>query len=254
MLNVQEYASHAAFGRRLASGPFSTPGSVSGERARGRLRTLEHGRGEAAYVVSGEEGGDREHGDCHQVDSRHGRQLVQRHLDRAEPRRYRLVVPAQKEERRDGEVAGYGAEGEDTGGHDESGLTARETISNAAVLMFGGIETTEGMIANALLHLLTHPDQRALIGRDPSLVPRAVEESLRLEPAAAFVDRYATRDVRFGGADVQKGDLPALQKLARPGAGKREADRRIGDIAHRQALLRMIEEPAHMPLAARASR
>src|SRR5205823_10449163 len=110
------YASPAAIGRRLASGPFSTLGSVF---TKDPLRTLEHGRGKAAYVVSGEEGGDREHGDCHQVDSRHGRQLVQRHLDRAEPRRYRLVVPAQKEERRDGEVAGYGAEGEDTGGHDD---------------------------------------------------------------------------------------------------------------------------------------
>ena len=32
-------------------------------------------------------------------------------------------------------------------------LTEREAISNAAVLMFGGIETTEGMIANAVLHL-----------------------------------------------------------------------------------------------------
>ena len=36
-----------------------------------------------------------------------------------------------------------------------------------AVLMFGGIETTEGMIANAVLHLLNHPDQLALIGAQP---------------------------------------------------------------------------------------
>ena len=36
-------------------------------------------------------------------------------------------------------------------------LTETETISNAAVLLFGGIETTEGMIANAMLHLLSSP-------------------------------------------------------------------------------------------------
>ena len=36
-------------------------------------------------------------------------------------------------------------------------LTEAEAISNAAVLLFGGIETTEGMIANALLHLLSSP-------------------------------------------------------------------------------------------------
>ena len=38
---------------------------------------------------------------------------------------------------------------------DAAGLTRAEVVSNAAVLMFGGIETTEGMIANALLHLLS---------------------------------------------------------------------------------------------------
>ena len=40
-------------------------------------------------------------------------------------------------------------------------LAEEEAISNAAVLMFGGIETTEGMIANALLHLLSSPAQLA---------------------------------------------------------------------------------------------
>ena len=39
-------------------------------------------------------------------------------------------------------------------------------ISNAAVMLFGGIETTEGMIANAVLHLLSHPDQLALVQAD----------------------------------------------------------------------------------------
>ncbi len=87
------------------------------------------------------------------------------------------------------------------------GLTGDEVVSNAAVLLFGGIETTEGMIANAILHLLGHPDQRALVEREPALLPRAVEESMRLEPAAAQVDRYATRDARLGAADIGAGDL-----------------------------------------------
>jgi cytochrome P450 len=78
------------------------------------------------------------------------------------------------------------------------------------VLMFGGIETTEGMIANALLHLLMNPDQRTLVEEDGSLLPNAVEESLRLEPAAAVIDRYATRDVELGGAPIGHGDLVRL--------------------------------------------
>ena len=72
--------------------------------------------------------------------------------------------------------------------------------------MFGGIETTEGMIANALLHLLSSPAQLELVLADRGLVPAAVEESLRLEPAAAVVDRYATRDARLGGAGIRAGD------------------------------------------------
>jgi cytochrome P450 len=85
-------------------------------------------------------------------------------------------------------------------------LAEDEAISNAAVLMFGGIETTEGMIANALLHLLSSPAQLGLVLADRALVPAAVEESLRLEPAAAVVDRYATRDAQLGGARIRAGD------------------------------------------------
>ena len=85
-------------------------------------------------------------------------------------------------------------------------LAEEEAISNAAVLMFGGIETTEGMIVNALLHLLSSPAQFALVLADRGLVPAAVEESLRLEPAAAVVDRYATVGTRLGGAAIRAGD------------------------------------------------
>jgi cytochrome P450 len=97
------------------------------------------------------------------------------------------------------------------------GLRDGEVVSNAAVLMFGGIETTEGMICNAAAHLLGHPAELRQVTADPGLVANAVEESLRLEPAAAVVDRYATRDVWLGGAQVRSGDLVTVS-LA--GAGR----------------------------------
>jgi cytochrome P450 len=87
------------------------------------------------------------------------------------------------------------------------GLSADEVVSNAAVLMFGGIETTEGMICNAILHLLSHPGQLSLVIADRSLLPGAVEESLRLEPSAAVVDRYATADTKLGTARIRCGEL-----------------------------------------------
>ena len=90
------------------------------------------------------------------------------------------------------------------------GLTRAEVVSNVAVIMFGAIETTEGMIANAILHLLAHPEQRALVEGDRELLPNAIEESLRLEPAAAVIDRYATSDVRLGDAPIGRRELVTI--------------------------------------------
>jgi hypothetical protein len=87
------------------------------------------------------------------------------------------------------------------------GLERERVISNAAVMLFGGIETTDGMIANAVLHLLSHPDQLTLVKADARLMPNAIEESLRLEPAAAVVDRYATADVELAAAPIRRGEL-----------------------------------------------
>jgi cytochrome P450 len=90
------------------------------------------------------------------------------------------------------------------------GLSSEQVASNAAVLLFGGIETTEGMIANLVLHVLRDEAQRDLLRADPGLLPNAVDESLRLEPAAAVIDRYATRDAELGGVSIGKGDPVTL--------------------------------------------
>jgi cytochrome P450 len=89
----------------------------------------------------------------------------------------------------------------------QADLSPDQIVSNAGVLLFGGIETTEGMIANALLHVLERPDTLTGIRRDPALLDAAIEESLRLEPAAAVVDRYATASADIGPASIEHGDL-----------------------------------------------
>jgi cytochrome P450 len=94
------------------------------------------------------------------------------------------------------------------------GLDRAEVVSNAAVLLFGGVDTTGGAIANAVLHLLSHPDQLALVRADPSRIAGAIEESLRLEPAAAVVDRYATRDIELAGARIAARDLVSVSIAA----------------------------------------
>ena len=93
-------------------------------------------------------------------------------------------------------------------------LTDAELTANAAIVLFGGIETMEGMISSALVHLLTHPAALAAVRAEPERLGDAIEESLRLEPAAAVIDRYATGPVRLGDARVAAGDLVRISITA----------------------------------------
>ena len=89
----------------------------------------------------------------------------------------------------------------------DGSLTAGEIVSNVAVLLFGGIVTTESSMAIAFRYLFDDPDLRRRLESNHSLVPRFVEETLRLEPSATVVDRYATRDVLIAGSAIGRGDL-----------------------------------------------
>jgi cytochrome P450 len=93
-------------------------------------------------------------------------------------------------------------------------LTTPEVVSNAAVMMFGGIETSEGMTTSVFWHVLRDPTALAAIRADRSRIADAIEESLRLEPAAARVDRYATIDVELDGARIRRGDLVIVSLTA----------------------------------------
>lgn len=93
-------------------------------------------------------------------------------------------------------------------------LSESEVVSNAAVMLFGGIETSEGAIANAFTHLLTHHDQCRLALEDPALMTRAVDESLRLEPSVVQLDRFATGDTRLGDVTIRAGDFVMVSVAA----------------------------------------
>jgi len=53
---------------------------------------------------------------------------------------------------------------------------------------------------------MENPDQRQLLLDDPSLVPSAVEEALRMFPAFAHFARSATADADLGGRQIKEGD------------------------------------------------
>ena len=96
-----------------------------------------------------------------------------------------------------------------------SPLVVGRPFGDVAVVPFGAIETAEGMTANALLHLLSDAALTGRVRDDRSLIGPLIEESLRLEPAAAVVDRYATIDLAYGldRAPIGRGD-PVVLSLA----------------------------------------
>lgn len=93
-------------------------------------------------------------------------------------------------------------------------LTEAEVAQNAAIVLFGAIETAEGMITHALRHLLDTPGLVERVRSNAAMTPILIEESLRLEPAAAAVDRYATAANVSFGAHIAAGDLVRVSLAA----------------------------------------
>jgi cytochrome P450 len=94
---------------------------------------------------------------------------------------------------------------------DEGRITEDEMVTLAAGLLFAGHETTVARIDLGVLLLLTQPDQRELLQRDPSLAACAVEEILRLSTTTiGVVPRYALADIEVGGVTIRTGELVLL--------------------------------------------
>jgi cytochrome P450 len=96
----------------------------------------------------------------------------------------------------------------------QTGLTDDEVAAQLRVILFGAIETVESAILNTLLLLLTHPDQLAAVRADPALLPNAVEESLRLIPPVAFIERWTSEPTEIGGVDLGPGEFIGISALA----------------------------------------
>ena len=87
-------------------------------------------------------------------------------------------------------------------------LSEEELCSMVALLIVAGHETTVSLIGNATLALLTHPEQRSAVEREPSLLPRAVEELIRYDgPVERTLNRWATEDVELRGHTIRRGDM-----------------------------------------------
>jgi cytochrome P450 len=84
-------------------------------------------------------------------------------------------------------------------------LTDDELNRMFFLLLIAGLHTVQGSLAWSIVHLVNNPAQRDAIIADPALIPKAVEEILRIE-AAVVPGRRATRDVELGGVKIAKDD------------------------------------------------
>ena len=111
---------------------------------------------------------------------------------------------------------------------DETGtvrrLTRDEILIYVNVVAGAGNETTNRLIGWTGKVLADHPDQRRDLVENRSLIPNAIEELLRFEPAAPHVGRYVAQDVELYGQTVPEGSV----MLFLVGAANRD-DRRFPD-------------------------
>jgi cytochrome P450 len=85
-------------------------------------------------------------------------------------------------------------------------LTDRELFDQIFTICGAALSATSRAAGGALYTLYSHPDQLAQLVREPSLIPAAVEECLRIASNGYFTfPRVATRDTEVGGTEILKG-------------------------------------------------
>jgi cytochrome P450 len=89
-------------------------------------------------------------------------------------------------------------------------LTEAEMISTFFLLMIAGYETTIGLTANAILALLRHPDQLALLRANPALAGGVIEETLRYDAPVQITGRVARGGMQIGEVKARERALVVL--------------------------------------------
>lgn len=89
-------------------------------------------------------------------------------------------------------------------------LEDREVRMTVTTLLMAGIESLSGFMTMFAFNLANFPDARRALVEDPSLIPDAIEESLRYNTSAQRFKRCLTRDVQRHGQTMKKDDFVCL--------------------------------------------
>src|SRR5438093_272688 len=93
-------------------------------------------------------------------------------------------------------------------------LEEHEIVMGFFLLVAAGNDSTKATYCSGMRALLEDPEQKQLLLDDPSLVPGAVEESLRMFPAFAHFRRTTTRETELGGQKIGAGEKVAMWYVA----------------------------------------
>ena len=93
---------------------------------------------------------------------------------------------------------------------DGARLTDEKIYGFLRLLLPAGAETTYRAFGSCLLALLERPEAMSRVLADRSLVPAAVEETLRWETSVTMVARVATTDIEIGGCPVPAGSSVSI--------------------------------------------
>lgn len=92
----------------------------------------------------------------------------------------------------------------------------QDLLSFYMLMFLAGLDTVTAELAYGFLHLATHPRDRARLVADPSIIPNATEELLRLYPIVNAM-REASEDTEIAGCPVRKGEVVTVSF---PSAGR----------------------------------
>ena len=110
-------------------------------------------------------------------------------------------------------------------------LEEHEIVMGFFLLVAAGNDSTKATYCSGMRALMEHPDQRQLLLDDPSLIPSAVEECLRMFPAFAHFRRTATCDTELAGQKIRQGEKVVMWYVSSNRDGSRYEDPDRFDVA-----------------------
>jgi cytochrome P450 len=123
---------------------------------------------------------------------------------------YFMGLTAERRANPSGDLASLIANGQ----IDDAPMPDIETVSYYMIVATAGHDTTSSAMAGGLEALIEHPEQRALLQSDPSLLTRAVDEMIRYTSPVRHFMRTVQEDTEVAGVPMRKGDWVYLSYLA----------------------------------------